>query len=171
VATGIGVLALGVGGVGVAAASGGVAMRASHHHAAGQVTSGSGVSSRFGDNRGILKPTPTFVARTGSLAKGTYYISVATAVFVPTTDPEGASCFLSTTGLHRPGGSDVNGEDRSGIFTVAENVVMKVKAGSKITDVCIADGPDTGEIIHVGLFAVRVADSKPGKVMKSIDVG
>jgi hypothetical protein len=172
-AVGIAVLALTVGGLGVAtAASGGAATRAGHHRASvGQATFGSGVSSHFrGGRRGILKPTPTFIARTGPLTKGTYFVSSTTTIFVPATDPAGAFCFLSTNGHHVEG--DENGEDRSGFFTVAENAVVTFKAGTRITNFCSTEGqPDTGEIAHAGIFAIRIAHSRVGKVMASLPVG
>jgi hypothetical protein len=176
VAAGIGVLAISVGGLGVATAASDHAHHASspsRHHkaAASNATSGSGASTTYSNGeRGILRPEPTLIARTAPLAKGTYYVNSSTTLYIPATG-SGGFCYLSTSGAGGHAEGDENGQYGTGFFTVAETAVMKVKPKTEIAQYCSTEGNGSGEVVRAGIFAIFVAHSSTGKVIKGSPAG
>lgn len=132
-------------------------------------TSGSGASTNFPDgNRGILTTSPTRVARTARLQKGSYFISASTSGFVSGTDPV-MQCFVTT------GGPTAKDEDNSsmaeGIFVgVPVTAVLSVTKGQRISQFCFVTATTpapTGQISQAGIIATRIANARKGTTMKS----
>jgi hypothetical protein len=142
--------------------------------ASGLATSGGGASTHFGkDERGIVGTTPTFVARTGVLAKGTYYVSAAASgSFSDSAD--GLACFVAT---HAPTAADQNNASQSTTTGDGASVpvvaVVTVKAKQQITLFCYTEGltgtPET-EIAQAGITAIRVAHSAKGATLPGAGV-
>jgi hypothetical protein len=142
--------------------------------ASGLATSGSGASTHFGEDfRGIVGTTPTFVARTGMLAKGTYYVSAAASGSI-TDAGNGLACFVSAGA---PTAADQDNASRS--TSADDNVavpvvaVMTVKAKARITLFCATESLNTSaqtEIAQAGITAIRVAHAAKGTTLKGTGV-
>jgi hypothetical protein len=137
-------------------------------------TSGSGASTHFGSSfRGIVGTTPTFVARTGALAKGTYYVNAA-ASGTFSDGASGLACFVSTSA---PTAADQDSASQStttgGGASVPVVAVVKVTAKAKITLFCYTEvmtGTPETEIAQAGITAIRIAHSAKGATLKGAGV-
>jgi hypothetical protein len=134
-------------------------------------TSGSGASTNFPDgHRGIVKTSPTLVARTGRLQKGTYFVSASASAFT-SSDTSFLECFVTA---NRPTTKDEdNASSAEGAFVgIPETVVMSVTKGQRISQYCfvVPSTPSTGQISQAGIIATRIAHVRKGTTMKGVPV-
>jgi hypothetical protein len=131
-------------------------------------TSGSGASSHFPNgNRGIVTISPTLVARTGALQKGTYFVNASVSGFVSSGSI--LECFVTAKAPTTK--DEDNAASAEGDFVgLPETVVMSVTAGQRIAQFCFVTtgaGTSTAQLSQAGLFATRIAHARKGTIMKS----
>jgi hypothetical protein len=126
---------------------------------------GSAVQSKTNDASpgtalSIDSSAATLVARTGHLARGTYFVSASALLHA--TSADGGFCFVARDS----DGADAleyGGAGTAGYLQAAETVVAKVKASQTLGEYCYGKSAGVTEY-NAGMLAVRVADSKHGKV-------
>jgi hypothetical protein len=131
-------------------------------------TAGSGASSHFPDgSRGIVKTTPTLVARTGALNKGTYFVSASASGFV--SDATILQCFV-TASAPTTKDEDNSAMAEGNFVGVPETVVMSVTRGQRISQFCFVTSSTPtpqAQLSQAGIIATRIAHAGKGTIMKS----
>jgi hypothetical protein len=102
----------------------------------------------------------TLVARTGHLARGTYYVNAS--ALLNATSVDGGYCFVArdSNGDHA---LEFGGDQAAGYLQAVETVVAKVKASQLVGEYCYGKSAGVTEY-NAGILAIRVADSTHGSV-------
>jgi hypothetical protein len=138
--------------------------------AAGLQTSGSGVTTNY--EQGFvaqITSTPTVMAETAALKKGTYYVT-GSAFIGGVLNSEIAYCSvaLSTQGSTLTSTTGQSGTTFSGLSTLSETLPVTVAAGQQIAEFCwMSGGGSNGVLDSAGITAIHIASSTPGTVKTS----
>lgn len=139
-------------------------------NASGLGPSGSGVSTKFKDgNRGLVGTALVPVVSTGALKAGTYYINVATTIYIP--PGQQAVCFVATGPKAQYQGGETS-TSAQGQFVFADVDVLTVKAGEHVRQYCqtTETGASNAEVVHGGITAIRMAQSTAGRTIGGVFV-
>lgn len=136
-------------------------------HTAGQLaTRGSAAASNFAPGTlGRYTTTPTALATTATLPKGTYYVTGTSSMDI--TSPNTALCSAATSATAaatapEAQGSYISGTPMSGVEALSATVPVTLTAPGKIGWYCWISGTGEDLYYYAGITAIRIAHATTG---------
>jgi len=132
---------------------------------AGQLaTRGSAAASNFAPGTlGRYTTTPTALATTATLPKGTYYVTGSSSMYI--TSPNSALCAAATSATSASSSPQADAADLGGgsdVETLAATVPVTLTAPGKIGWYCWISGTGEDLYYYAGITAIRVGHSSTG---------